>query len=935
MAEDDRTRLPLVGRDAELTVLERALAAARDGTGAAVTVLGPAGSGKTRLLAELAGRAAGVPVLQVRASAAAEAVPGVVVAALVRAGLALAGRSEQDLVGVQAPLRHLLGPAPVLPTGGALGHALYWWLSDLTEAAPLLLVVDDAQWTDALSLRLLAALLPGLTELPVLLTLGVREGEPTTGTAGVRALRAGSEVVSLGPLGEDAVLGLAAAAGVTLRRGSEQARRVLDLSQGNPLLVVELLHLAVRSGLPTDLAATDLDAELLALVARRLFSVEWAAAPLALAAVSLLDDEADLQGVAALLAVTPDEAGELVGQLVRAGLLQQAGDALTLVQGLVGTAATATLPAGARERLHARAAVLLHGRAAPAERVASHLVRTDRVDEPWAAACLAQAVGSARAAGDPAAASMFLRRALQLAGSDAERVGLLTDALAVGLVAGDPEHTLEHLREVAEAVGPHGVAAQLELGAAIFPRDPVEGTRVTERALVLAEELAPGLVAEAEGTLLLQVLGVPSARPLVEQRLGALLVRGREGDLSGLAPVQAAALASALLNTPDATAREVAAAAREALRDGELLSRRGPANPALWAATSALLQCDLVAEAEEAVERALGRAVADGEALAFTLQVFLRGQCAWYRGRVEDAAADAQASLDAGGASNPLMAPLGRALLGLGQLARGEADAALATLDPAVLAPAARESGTMVAFAQARGRTLLALGRVAEAEATFRELGVVVGAEPRRGGTILRFWRGDHAEALHALGRREASVTQARLEVEETRRFGSVRSAGRALRLLGTVLGGDEGLVALQQAVDLLAPGPAALEAGFAEVELGAALVAHGDARAGRAVLQRAREGCERLGITHLVQRVDAVTAGAAGSVPRQASPGGERPRLTPGERRVVELAVSGLTNREIAQSLFVSRKAVEWHLSNVYAKLGIRGKDQLTAAMP
>jgi DNA-binding CsgD family transcriptional regulator len=64
---------------------------------------------------------------------------------------------------------------------------------------------------------------------------------------------------------------------------------------------------------------------------------------------------------------------------------------------------------------------------------------------------------------------------------------------------------------------------------------------------------------------------------------------------------------------------------------------------------------------------------------------------------------------------------------------------------------------------------------------------------------------------------------------------------------------------------------------------------------------------------------------------------GGRRPgwgELTASERRVAELAAAGHTNRQIAVELFVTVKAVEWHLGNVYRKLDIRGRKQLEDAL-
>jgi DNA-binding CsgD family transcriptional regulator len=70
----------------------------------------------------------------------------------------------------------------------------------------------------------------------------------------------------------------------------------------------------------------------------------------------------------------------------------------------------------------------------------------------------------------------------------------------------------------------------------------------------------------------------------------------------------------------------------------------------------------------------------------------------------------------------------------------------------------------------------------------------------------------------------------------------------------------------------------------------------------------------------------------AGGRPPARATgPGG---RLTAGERRVAELAAAGQTNRQIAKALFITVKAVEWHLSNAYRRLRISGRAELSDAL-
>ena len=131
----------------------------------------------------------------------------------------------------------------------------------------------------------------------------------------------------------------------------------------------------------------------------------------------------------------------------------------------------------------------------------------------------------------------------------------------------------------------------------------------------------------------------------------------------------------------------------------------------------------------------------------------------------------------------------------------------------------------------------------------------------------------------------------------------------------------------------------AALEPTFARLErarsltdLGVALREAGKAEAARSVLLRALDQAHRCGAQPLAERARA-EAVAAGARPR-------RPRLTgvealtPSELRAARLASEGLSNREIAQALFVTKKTVADHLAASYRKLDISRRDGLTQAL-
>jgi DNA-binding NarL/FixJ family response regulator len=136
----------------------------------------------------------------------------------------------------------------------------------------------------------------------------------------------------------------------------------------------------------------------------------------------------------------------------------------------------------------------------------------------------------------------------------------------------------------------------------------------------------------------------------------------------------------------------------------------------------------------------------------------------------------------------------------------------------------------------------------------------------------------------------------------------------------------------LEESVETLAPSPAALEHAHSLVEFGAAIRRGGKPTAAREPLRQGLDLANRFGARPLEQRAREELL-AAGARPRRTALSGLE-SLTPSEHRVAKLAADGLTNREIAQALFVSSKTVEVHLSSVYRKLRISSRSQLPAAL-
>jgi DNA-binding CsgD family transcriptional regulator len=143
---------------------------------------------------------------------------------------------------------------------------------------------------------------------------------------------------------------------------------------------------------------------------------------------------------------------------------------------------------------------------------------------------------------------------------------------------------------------------------------------------------------------------------------------------------------------------------------------------------------------------------------------------------------------------------------------------------------------------------------------------------------------------------------------------------------------GRRGEEHLREAVDVLAGADAAIEHARAQVDLGA-LVRRANRRTeARDLLREALDVAHRSRARPLAQRAETELR-ATGARPRRVILTG-LDALTASERRVAELASKDLTNREIAQELFVTSRTVEGHLTSVFRKLDVSSRDALPAVL-
>jgi DNA-binding NarL/FixJ family response regulator len=910
----------LFERGREFQELDAQIELVRRGQGRVVVVEGPAGIGKSRLVAEARGRAeASMRVLSARGSELEGEFAFGVVRQLFEAELA--ERREALLAGAAAPAAAVFGELE----GGAsfaVLHGLYWLVLNLAEEGPLLLAVDDLHWCDRPSLLFLAYLAGRLERQPVLLLTGLREAEPGTDPALLGEIVHDATSIRPAPLSEAAV-----AAVIEERLGVTPTDRFVaachDATGGNPLLLSQLVTALRGEGVRPDDAhvatVTDIGPRAVSrTVLLRLARLPEDARAVA-SAVAVLGEGAGLSAVADLAGVEQTRLADATRRLSQAEILRSELP-LAFVHPLVRDAVYHDLAPAERELRHARAAALLRDAGAPTEHVAAQLLHMAPRGERWAAELLRGAGRAAVQAGAADSAVAYLRRALDEGPADAE---LLFELGAVEAQTSGPA-AAEHLALAYEQLSDpaaRAAAAGLLGRALLFTGAPEEAAAVARRAAAeLPDELADlrmGLEALEYMTMYFGAGDPRRQARLREHR------RRPKGGWAGPGSRMLAAMASWEAVCSDGVADECAAVALAALEGGSLLA----ADPALipFAAIVTLVVTDRP-EVPEIWNRVLADAHRGGSLLSASSTHLWHGFSHLRRGDL--AAAEELLRAD----EHELMlwghavaaTVLCRCFLADVLYERGRLDEAsrllaqVGTIDPG--------QNTTGWWLGTRAALLTATGRAEEGTAVADELAAHCAAvsHPAR-----LWWRSLKAEALDRLDRREEAIALAAEELAVTRAFGAPWSLGRTLRVLGTLERDEE---RLRQAVAVLEGSTARLEHAKALAALGSALRRARQPTEAREPLRRALELAGACGAQGLAEHVRSELY-AAGSRPRRDALSGVE-SLTPSERRVVDLATAGHTNRDIAQELYVTPKTVEVHLSNAYRKLGISSRRELDRAL-
>jgi DNA-binding CsgD family transcriptional regulator len=931
----------LVERETELEIIRAAVQSASAGAGRLVVIEGPAGIGKTRLLRaarESAGEA-DMHVLHARGAELEREFPYGLARQLFEQVLADAGDEDRRALmsGAAKVLEPLLAQGQSLPLP-AVGdssfpilHGLYWLTANLAEHHPLLLAIDDAHWGDPESLRFLHYLAGRLEEAAVLLALTTRPTEPGAQGELISAIASdpAAEVIRPAPL-SDAAVAVMVKSALGPDAAGEFCKACHQASGGNPFVVHDLLNeLRIEGVVPNASAAADVVNVTPKTVSRtvllRLARLPQPALQLA-QATAVLGDGADLRDAAALAGIDTSAALEAADLLVEVDLLAP-GRPLSFVHPLTRAAIYTDLPVGKRSQAHHAAARLLAVRGADPDAIAVHLLASDPMGDPETVELLRAAASRALERGTPNASVRYLRRAWSEPPPADVRRPLLAE-LVTALVRGAEPHTAEELRET--LIGELTSAPDLlmtcarELALVLNGNGhPEDASAVLGRAIVAASEMGTiDLALQFEVQRLFIDLAPPNE---IKARMEPYRERVEAGTPAHRLWLAVEAWRLMLIGE---NARQAAEMARLAL-DGWQIFAEQPTSPITGQLILALVVAEDFELAERALEVMLAGARAIGSAPFEGASLGIRSELAFRRGMIAAAAADARTSIEIARTHAFLPAlPLTIAWITQALIEHGELVEAERELEMCGMAVQVPDHMSFTPILLCRAMVELGQGKRDRALEDLME----IGRREARSETSYFWWDSEAAVVLAALGERDEAQRLAERGLERARRWGTAGRLGHATRSLGLVVGGDIGIERLREAVQLLEQSPAGLEYMRALTDFGAALRRAGRRAEAREPLRKALELARPRGALAIARRAHEELEATGEKLRPLVAVGVES--LTPSESRIAGLAAEGLTNREIAQTLFLSVKTVESHLRGAYHKLDVHSREELPQAL-
>ncbi|MET0773596.1 MAG: AAA family ATPase [Candidatus Limnocylindrales bacterium] len=891
----------LVGREREVEAIDRLLDD-RSGPASAIVIQGPAGIGKTRLW-------------QLGCQHAAERATAVLVArpTEVEADLPLVGLLDLIDSGRPrlAPDDELTAAADGPFDAMRLGRSLSAHLAALAAMGPVVVAIDDVQWLDPATDRVLRVALRHLADAPVRILVSLRDGGGPDAPLGLDRAFAGDRCtsVALGGLTVDDLDSLLRSA-LELRLPRPRLVELHHACAGNPLFALEIGRALVRGGgdrTPASLA------DALAETIGRLSPEARRAALFASASLHRRGDEVELAlGGPIGLAEARDR-----------GVVSLDSDRLRFGHPLLASVAYERALPSERRAAHRR---LFEATKEPEER-ALHLARgADGADEALAIEMEAWA-SRAAARGASAIAAEVAETAGRVtpAGDGPDRRRRLFAAAELHEAAGDPIRARGVVEALIEEVpaGPER-AALLHWHANRLEDSPIAELIAQCEGALREAEGDRALCAEINTTLSDYHRIVGDLRRSLEHARAAVLDAEASGDPRRLASTIASACElEAHLGLP--WDRAAMARARELERD---IAALAPWDRPTYQLALILVATDELEAAAPLLHAELERARLQGsEPGVFYLQARIaelelragRWSAALRAAREAHALAQ-QGGLDLEETVTGTQLAIVLAHLGEHGEARTLAERAQQTAtERGHLGLTIRSAGVLGFIHLAESDPEDALGWLTPARMELQRIGQGELSQP---GVVA-----NEIEALVLVGRID-EAEQVCSFVEHagspTGRAWNRAIAGRG-RALVAAARGDEAGVARALAASFEAheelPNP---------FELARTLLAAGSIErrarrwaAARDRLTAALDGFDRLGAARWAERTAVEMARLAGRKPGSSA-------LTETERQVAELVAEGLSNREVAGRLFLSVRTVESNLSRVYDKLGVRSRTEL-----
>jgi DNA-binding CsgD family transcriptional regulator len=896
----------LLERHEALACLDELLTQTASGRGGAAVISGVIGSGKSELLHVLteSAQSRGLLVLRAAGIRAEQTVElGLLSQLLHHAPLpAESARHLRSLLDAAAVVGERADPLAPLPT--RLLHEIIAAILELAGAAPVLIAVDDVHWGDHGSLQCLLHLLGRARSAPVLVVVAeskhASQANPLFHIGLLRERRC--RWIHTAPLSPAAVAQLAGSA--------DTSAELHRLTGGNPLLLRALL--ADQGRWSTDASAAEAAQTFGQAVVSCLYRAQPAmrsvarglavfGAPVASALVGRLLNEPEDRVVAAVREL--DEAG-----LVCDGYFRHPAAAQAILDNLADSQ---------RRNLHARAAELLYSEGRTASAVAAHLLAADHTEPGWARATLCEAAETARLDDDLELAVRCLDLAAR---SCTDPAGLAEVKLVLAEVQWrlNPAAAASQLPELLTALRAGELA---DRHASTVVRMLLWHGHLTDADDVLVRA-APGNESDAAGLQAARVWIRATAPKLVAPPGPAT------ASLPATAELDPASFGAAILNAVLTKGGDdtTSAAAERLLSEADLEHSFDSLEAGLYA----LVYADRVKSAgrysARLAELAAGREAPTWQARLAVVQA----EIALRRGDIASAERHALHALSRlprrawGAAVGAPLAALLLALSGSGRLR--EASQALSHPVPDSL----YQTRFAVLYGYARGQFNLASGRPLAAIVEFRSCGSqlrawgidVPGFVPWRSAAALGYLRTDDPKTARKL-----------IEAQLARPGATApRTYGMSLRQLAAASSARDRPKLLREAIESLHAAGDRLELAHALADLSHVHESLGETKRAQAMshqaLKLARE-CHAEPLARSLRRQQSEPAPPAH--PRPVPEKADAAVLSEAERRVAELASMGCTNREVADSLFITVSTVEQHLTRIYRKLNLSGRSDLS----